>query len=381
VARIAIEIAVASIGVVLVAWALVANQQWFDSHFLPAFFVSRRSYVAFEWIGRIGAAVIGLLLLFLARQRAGRFVARNPLLVVSAIAAVILSVGASELVLTQLHLHVADEEPAGPEPRRRLDARLGWTFMPSRSAERLEGGRLVEYAFDAAGYRVRRVNEPVDPDRPSILFTGESIMAGQGLMWDESIPAQVEASLGVQSANLAVYAYATDQAYMRLRAELPRFRQPVAVVTLFTPTLFNRNMDDNRPHLGPGLVWQPPVQHSRLLDIIRLLVRYRKVETIERGIAATREVLRATVDLAHSRNAAALIVVPQFVPEEPTERALRQGVLDGAGLPIVRVELDGTWRIRGDGHPDARAARVIASEIAARLRAQLSQPPEPRGLP
>jgi hypothetical protein len=127
-------------------------------------------------------------------------------------------------------------------------------------------------------------------------------------------------------------------------------------------------MDDDRPHLGQGLVWLPATERWRLLEILRLVMRYRKEETIERGIAVTREVLQATCDLARMRGAVPVIVMPQFMPEEPAEQALRQRVLDGTNLPVVRVELDRTWRIPGDGHPDPRAAHAIAAAIAAQLR-------------
>jgi len=350
------------------AWAIAANQQWFDRHFLPAFFVSRHTYVLIESIGRAAAATIGFVLLFVIRSRAGRFVARNPLLVINGVAAIVLACVVSEVALEQLHLHAAAQEPLGQEPRRRVDPRLGWTFVPSRAATHLESGRLIEYAFDDHGYRVRHAGDHIDPDRPSILFSGESMIVGEGLTWDESIPAQVGARLGAQSANLAVSAYATDQAYMRLQMELPRFRQPIAVVTVFTPTLFDRNMDDDRPHLGPSLVWQPPRPRSRLLEILRLLVRYRRVGTIDQGVAITRDVLHATTVLARAHGARPLIVVPQFAPEQPDEEALRHRILDNSDLPILRMELNGTWRIAGDGHPDARAAHAIAEAIAARLR-------------
>jgi hypothetical protein len=66
-----------------------------------------------------------------------------------------------------------------------------------------------------------------------------------------------------------------------------------------------------------------------------------------------------------------LIVVPQFLPEEPAERTLRQRILDDSGLPIVRVELDRAWRIPGDGHPDVRAARAIAIAVSERLARDL----------
>ena len=350
------------------AWATIADQDWFDRHFMPAFFVSRQRYVLIESIGRAAAATIGLALLFVVRPRAGRLVARNPLLVINVVAAIVFAGIASEMILEQLHLHAAAQEPFGQEPRRRVDPRLGWTFVPSRAARHLESGRMIEYAFDDHGYRVRHAGDRVDANTQSILFSGESMIVGEGLTWDESIPAQVGAMLGIQPANLAVSAYATDQAYMRLQMELPRFRQPIAVVTVFTPTLFDRNMDDDRPHLGPSLVWQPPLKRSRMLEILRLLVRYRRMATIEQGITNTRDILHATTDLARSRGAAPLIVVPQFAPEQPDEEALRHRILDNSDLPIVRVELNGSWRIAGDGHPDARAAHAIAEAIAARLR-------------
>src|SRR6185369_11915085 len=104
--------------------------------------------------------------------------------------------------------------------------------------------------------------------KPTLIFTGETIILGFGLAWENSIPARVSASLGMQSANLAVSDFSNDQSTMRLAAELPRFREPVAVVTLFMPALFDRNLLDNRPHLGPGPVVQPPEQPWRLAALL-----------------------------------------------------------------------------------------------------------------
>ncbi len=257
--------------------------------------------------------------------------------------------------------------PGNEEPLRRRDPRLGWVFVPSRTGHERIGGRVVEYAFDAEGYRVHCANQPIDPERPTVVFTGESVMAGYGLNWDETVPAQVEALLGMRCANLAVNGFATDQAYLRLLTELPRFRQPVAVVTGFMPTLFDRNLDDDLPHLGPGLVWQPGVYQWRLAAIRDIMFPYRSTEAIERGISLTREVLRATVDLARARGAVPLILVPEFAPEDPTEERLRRRILDDAGLPYVWVKLDPSWRVPGDSHPDLRAAHAMAVAIAAQL--------------
>src|SRR5690349_14144942 len=165
-------------------------------------------------------------------------------------------------------------------------------------------------------------------------------MAGFGLAWEETIPARAGALLGIQSANLAVFDYSNDQSYLRLAAELPRFRKPVAVVTLFMPSLFDRNLLDNRPRLGPGLAGQPPAQPWRLAALLHWLVPYRSAATIDEGIVRTRDSLGALVHLACARGAQPLIVVPQFGEASPVEEALLHRILDQAGLPYVRVTLD-----------------------------------------
>ena len=209
----------------------------------------------------------------------------------------------------------------------------------------------------------------VDVDRPSILFAGESVIFGDGLTYDESVPGQVEATLGVQAVNFGVYGFSTDQTYLRLRKELPRFRRPVAVVAPFMTTLFGRNLDDDRPHLTNGLVWQPAHERGRVATLTGLFFPFRRDATVQRGISVTREVLVAIVNLARARHATPLIVVPHLGPESEPERSLRHHVLDEAAVPYVFVSLDSTWHIAWDHHPDARAARVIATAIASRLRA------------
>jgi len=229
------------------------------------------------------------------------------------------------------------------------------------------GGRSIDYSTDAAGYRVRRAGESTDVERPAIVFGGESVMFGEGLVWEESIPAQVETLTGIRSANLAVHGYSTDQIYLRLTRELPRFRRPVAVVTIFMTELFGRNLDSDRPHLTPGLVWQPAVSKARLAAMAGWLVPFRRERTVERGIGVTREALHAIVQLAHDRGAAPLVVVPQFGAEDDTLRALRERIVT-PDLPSLLVPLDPDWRLPWDRHPNARAAGAIAAAVARTLR-------------
>jgi hypothetical protein len=358
---------------ILLGFAIGANQPWLDRHFRPPFFITRREYTQAEFLVRGVLASMGAAFALLWRRRIGRFVARVPTRTLVADAgrillALALAVGTSEWVLRRTFRHSSEEEPASQVPYRQLDSRVGWLFVPGRTGRDKVAGRTIEYSFNDAGYRVRQAGDQIDFEKPSILFAGESIMVGQGLTWEETVPAQVQALTGIQSANLAVHGFATDQAYLRLTTELPRFRRPVAVVSLFAPFLFDRNMDQDRPHLGPDLTWLPPKPRWRLAMIASWLAPYRSTEELERGIAMTSAVLRATVDLAHAHGAAAIIVVPQFLPEDPTERLLRRRILDQSGVPNVWVGLDPEWRLPIDRHPDPRGARAIAAAVADRLR-------------
>jgi hypothetical protein len=152
-----------------------------------------------------------------------------------------------------------------------------------------------------------------------------------------------------------------------LAAELPRFREPLAVVTLFMPSLFDRNLLDNRPRLMAGQVWQPADRQWRLTALLRWLIPYRSSTAVEQGITRTRDSLRALVNLARTRGAEPLIVVPQFGPETAADEMLRRGILDDTRLPYVHVILDPSWHLLGDLHTNSRAAQAIAMAVAGRL--------------
>jgi hypothetical protein len=364
--HIAVELLLAALGVSLVLCAIAASQTWLDRHFLPSFVVDRAWYVRIETGGRLLVAAMGVILAVIARARLARILVDARVQAIQVALAVVLALLAAEAVLRRVSLRPAEWLLPGEEPRRQPDAMLGWSLVPDRAGHLSIGGRAIDYAVNRLGYRVRSVGDTVDPARPTIVFIGESIVFGEGLMWDESIPAQTAALLGVQTANLGVNGYSTDQAYLRLSQELPRFQHPTAVVSIFMPALFGRNLDDDRPHLGPGLTWMPAVKRPRVVSLARLFVPYRSEEQITHGIALTRDLLRATADLARARGATSLLVVPRIGPEDQAEAGLRHRVLDEGGLPYLSVPLDDRWTIEAsDRHPDARAARAIASAIAA----------------
>lgn len=369
VTRFVAELLVLALGGACIAIALGANQRWLDRHFLPSFLWPRHWYTLIETSVRVGLAALGAWVVTGARARAGRLAGREPALAASVGIAAVLAFGASEIALKFVKVQPAEWLFPDEEPRRQPDARLGWTFVPSRAGHKSIGGRDIAYTFDSHGYRVGTLDAPVDRERPSILFTGESVMVGEGLTWEESVPARVGDALGIQAANLAVHGYSTDQAYLRLEAELPRFRKPVAVVALFMTGLFGRNFDRDRPHLLRGLVWQGPRPRSRLTSLAQVFVPYRSDGAIETNLAITREVLLATAALARAHGALPVILVPQFGDDDERDQVLRRRILDEGGLPYTFVEIDPSWRIPWDRHPDARAARAMADAVVTTIRA------------
>lgn len=353
-----------ALGAALIAGATLANQSWLDRHFLPSFFLPRQWYVAIEWSLRIAIAAIGVVCVVM-RPRVAHLVTRAPWRVLQVVVAVALALAASEWTLHRIHLRPTEWLRPDEEPLRQPDAQLGWVLTPGRVGHAIVGGRAIDYTIDAAGYRVRGLAAPVDRERPTIVFAGESVMFGEGLTWDESIPSQVGARLGIQSANVAVHGYSTDQMYLKVARELPLFRRPIAVVAVFMTELFGRNLDDDRPHLAPGLRWVPAQPGSDVMALAGLLVPYRRDSTIANGIAVTREALRAIVRLVDARGATPLVVIPRF-GRDVAQEALRQRIVT-AEIPTQDVLLDPEWRLPWDRHPNARAAQAIAAAIAGRL--------------
>jgi hypothetical protein len=114
------------------------------------------------------------------------------------------------------------------------------------------------------------------------------------------------------------------------------------------------------------------LKRSRLSSLAKLLVPYCADTTVERGVTVTQEVLRTTSKLARAHGATPLLVVLQFGHEAQPELMLRRRILDNASTPYVLVEIDSSWRLPWDRHPNARAARAIATAIVSELRGTLT---------
>jgi hypothetical protein len=253
--------------------------------------------------------------------------------------------------------------------------RYGWVWTPSLAATELVASRSVRLAFNRESIRVRNPGDELDSKAPSILFTGESISAGQGLQYEETFAALVSAELGVQPVNLAVNGYGCDQAYLRLIDALPRFDRLFATVTTFVPVQLGRNLQDLKPRLvltEGGTLQAVPAATGFLsqLRLRRLLFNELPYST-DRGIAATialtRAILRDTVKRTEARGGKAVFLIPLQGPprrlEEHGEAWLIRSVFEAEGVRYALIDLEGDLLLPGDPHPSPRGAKLIASAL------------------
>jgi hypothetical protein len=376
------RLAITILAAALVAWAFFADAHWAERHVLPSYCATNAAEWAIGRAVRWVAAALGVLAVTsmapALERRVLRVSFRAP-----AVAGIALAVAASlavtEVYMRRLHERITHgEQPplARGGAMTRADPRLGWAYFPGRTTWVQSGDRRIAYAIDADGDRAASSDDLADPDRPSLLFAGESIAFGYGLPHEETIPFLVGHALGVQSVNLAVIGYGNDQAYVRVLDALRRYRQPLAVVTLFVPNQMKRNVDDWRPRLalGPGgaLEHVPAAGGPRIAKLLQALP-FRGGEALR----VTAAILRATADAARARGALPLFVVTNYGPaclrRDSGEAWIVDELFVRQGLPFVRVDLGEEDRLPGlfERHPSAHGARKIAAAVARALSAEL----------
>jgi len=255
----------------------------------------------------------------------------------------------------------------------RVDETGNYVPIPSRVKDFAVQGRSVRYEIDAEGNRAASVRNASDPRAATLLFTGESITLGWGVAYEESYPALVGRDLGVQSVNLAVTGFSSDQAFLRLREALPRFALPVALVTIVLPVQLERNVSDARQRLAIRDGRLELVARSTswfLTSPLGKLVPYHSDE----AIALTRAILRATDELARGRGARAVFVLTDFgapcLPEDDGQSRLERRLFSGLGVTYTRVEIPPPLAIGypNEVHPNVRGHRAIADAIVRMLR-------------
>jgi len=330
----------------LVAFAVYCDEAWCDKHvFLPQqFFIAASRGIVF-WSRAFAAATAFVLMLLVPRVPQGASARR--LLI-----AALLSVPAADVLLQwRMGRLFRPELVAAMDALTTADPRYGVTFAPSIDRVQPLSGREIRFRTDAERRRIS--GTPIDRAAPSLVFTGESAVAGFGLQWEETFPVLVSARLNLQVVNLASPNYRADQSWLRLRDALPGLDHPVAVVGIFMPGLVGRSFASQRRSHGSGLyrLWK----HLYWSDA-----------EIQEGVASVGSTLAGMDALAKTRGAPCVFVVMGHTPPW-----MMHDVFEVRGLDAVVVDIPPS-ELLADGHPGPRASIRIADALEARLRTRIA---------
>ena len=359
--------AVAAGALALFAFAWRCDEPWFDRHvFLPQqYFISASRGIVF-WSRATAAGSAALLLLlvpFMPRGAAGRRL----------LAAVLLAVPAAEALLQwRLRRMVNPGLAEAMDTLTTWDPRHGFTLTASIDRLHSMSGRQIRFRTDAAGRRIS--GAAIDPALPSLVFTGESAVAGIGLQWEETFPAILGARLHLQVVNLGSPAYRIDQSWLRLEDELPKLDHPVAVIGLFMPGLVGRSFAGQRhplvrPSPSGGIELLPPeppalLQRSGLYRLWKHL--YWSDAAVEEGMRSVSMVLREIAALAKARGAPCIFLVTGRTPQW-----MLHDLFEVPALDYVVAELP-EQALLTDGHPGPRGSIDIADALEPRLRTRIA---------
>lgn len=361
---------VAQGAVILAAFALAAfawqcDARWFDRHvFLPQqFFLRASPNLVFAARGAAFAVAVLLMVLvpYVPRGAAGRR------LLVAALVAIVAAEGLLQWRVRRL---VRPELVAAMDTLTTFDARYGgFTLRPSLDQVQRMSGREIRFRTDRNGRRIS--GEEIDPAAPSIVFTGESAVAGFGLQWEQTFAAVLASRLGLQAVNLASPGYRAEQSWLRLEDTLPQLQHPAAVVAVFMPGLIGRSFADPR---------HPPLRRSSSTGIVQRSGFYQlwhhlywSDAAIEEGMRSVGAALRDTSALAKARGIPCIFLVTGGTPAWMLHDLFEARGLDFVVLEIPRDEL------LPDGHPGPHANLRIADVLETRLRdAMPAAPPRSR---
>lgn len=276
----------------------------------------------------------------------------------------------------------------------RFDPELGWTYIPNGSSVQEFGSRRRKVAmyFDCDGNRVAKPGKEADPNLPTVCFLGDSLTFGHGLPYEETFVGQLASmpDFPFQVVNLGVQAYGTDQSFLRLKRAYDRFNTK-AVVYTFAPWQVERSeVCDLRvfyPHNRLlGTKPQFALRRDGTLYLKREPVRfadlfYLRVWACVRigathygpkpGSALTRALVLAMKNYVESRGG--VFVVVNWEQGQDPRLVSGRVVFQGLSLNLINLGANpppgwNSWKIEGDGHPDARADLYVAKLICEEFR-------------
>jgi hypothetical protein len=374
----------AAVAVALLVGAAAMDDSWFERHVaLPCYYPWAPPWLLRNV--RFGALLAALALLGVAWPL-GRAAARATAGGAARVAlAVLLALAASEWVLRRGGSAAAPWRADKVEFQiGRPDPRFGWVLLPSRATMLGPPERQVRYAVDAWGDRAASEREVPDPERPSLVVSGESIAVGHEVEYEQSFPALMGKDLGLQVVNVACGGYGSDQALLRFDDALARLRRPAAAVVTFLPIMLSRNVHDYRPRLAldrGGLTLVPAADgffaQLRLRDLLRNELPYLRERTLRESMRVTAAIVRETARAGRARGVEPLFAVISVGPPRPLDAhaegwILRELFVD-QGLAHTLIDLEPGELVAADGHPNPAGHRRIADVLEGALRARLSR--------
>jgi lysophospholipase L1-like esterase len=115
----------------------------------------------------------------------------------------------------------------------RYDARYGWSHIPGATGTFRSYGIDAQVIINAKGYRGAEVPYSRNPGHPRVVFLGDSYTWGYGVNVDDTFAARLERLLpGVETVNLSVSGYATDQELLVYRDEGRKYHADLVVVVV-----------------------------------------------------------------------------------------------------------------------------------------------------
>lgn len=314
--------------------------------------------------------------------RLGRVVAINLMLFLTLLLLI-------ETSMRLLHTPYTDEWEPLENALARFDSELGWSYLPNL-ARQIDFEAHTRWVYtDANGIRIPSDGYRLQPERPSALFIGCSYTMGHGLSYEESFVGQFGALAEgrLQTVNLGVQAYGTDQSLLSLKKFVPLFDTKVVVYT-FMDEHVTRNGNYDRRTLIPNarFIGTKPIFALNSEQIPYLL---RKPLLYEDYLHSW------LFDALSMKLGPRLGVFPPF-PEKLTralilemdrycrQRGIRfvlmnwrwseQGYNGFADLPVERIDTIQAapkgWelmRIPGDNHPDVAAGTHVANLLKKQL--------------
>jgi hypothetical protein len=371
-------------GVALLAAAMAMDAAWFERHVaLPCYYPWAPPWLLRNV--RFAAALGGAALLAAAWPLARAAARAAPGAAARVALAVVLALAASEWILRR--------GGSGAAPWRadkvefqigRQDPTFGWVLLPSRATMLGPPQLRVRYAIDAWGKRAASERDVPDPERPSLIVSGESIAVGHGVEYEQSFPALMGKDLGLQVVNVACGGYGSDQALLRFDDALARLRRPAAAVVMFLPIMLSRNVHDYRARLAldrGALRLLPPVEgffaQLRLRDLLMNELPYLRERTLRESMRLTAAILRETARVGRARGVDPVFAIVSVGPPRPLDAhpeawVVRELFVD-QGLAHAVVDLEAAELLPSDGHPNPAGHRRIAYALEAALQARLSR--------